>query len=124
MSDAQEIANILHNEEGLSDSAIGEIVGVSREYINKIRSGKKTASLNLTESLEEALESLEEALDMPPEPSEGAAHTAPLQAPVQYTVTGKDAICGIVILMIALLIIGIWQLHRRHKKKQRDSDKP
>lgn len=50
MSNAQTAANNLH-ELGFSDTEIASLIGVSREYVNRIRSGKKTASYDLETKL-------------------------------------------------------------------------
>lgn len=55
---AQQIASKLHDEMGLSDGKIAEETGYTREYINRIRAGKKTASEELTYNLRDLLEAL------------------------------------------------------------------
>lgn len=60
MSEAQELAGMLHTE-GYTDNEIAQVAGVTREYINKIRSGKKIASASLTATLAEIAASLEDS---------------------------------------------------------------
>lgn len=123
MNNAQEIANILHDE-GLTDGRIGELVEVSREYINKIRSGKKVASMNLTESLEAILDTL-------PNTSGGTTHTAPtkqntgpLDAPAQFTLTDKHLLWGAAIVMGLLVIAAIWGVYHVYQENKQKRDTP
>lgn len=124
MSDAQTIANMLHDA-GLSDGMIGELAEVSREYINKIRSGKKVASVNLTESLEEILDSLPELY----ENTTTATPKGPSASPTQqattsegFQITGTHLAVGACILVGLLLVCAVWGVRRTYRERQEKRD--